>query len=173
MRRSLRDKHVLITGASSGIGRALAFELARRGARISLAARSVDKIEEVAAQVRAAGGSAQTIWTDVSMETECSAMVDCALEGFGDIDVLVCNAGGGVAPKKGESFSRSEMIKRLMDLNFMSAVYATLAAIPSLRRTKGLIVAISSVQGLIPFPNGGGYNAAKHAMQGFFDCLRM
>lgn len=65
------------------------------------------------------------------------------------------------------------MIKRLMDLNFMSAVNSTIAAIPSLRKTKGLVVAISSVHGLIPIPNSSGYNAAKHAMQEFFDCLRL
>jgi short-subunit dehydrogenase len=172
-RRSMRGKHVVITGASSGIGRALAIDMARRGARVSLAARSVDKLEEVASEIRRSGGSAQTIWTDVSVETECRALIDYALEGFGDIDVLVCNAGGSVTLKKDEGISRTEMIKRLMELNFMSAVYATLAAIPSLRETRGLVVAVSSVQGLIPFPNAGGYNAAKHAMQGFFDCLRM
>jgi len=173
MRRSLQGKHVVITGASSGIGRALAIDLARRGARVSLAARSVDKLEAVAAQIRRAGGIAQTIWADVSVEAECSALIDCALEGFGEIDVLVCNAGGSVTLKKDESISRAEMIKRLVDLNFMSAVHSTLAAVPSLRKTRGLVVAVSSVQGLIPFPNASGYNAAKHAMQGFFDCLRM
>lgn len=172
-RRSLQGKHVVITGASSGIGRALALDMARRGARVSLAARSVDKLEEVALQIHQEGGRAQTIWTDVSIETECHALIDFALEGFGEIDVLVCNAGGGVALRKDEVISRTEMIKRLMDLNFMGAVYTVLAALPSLRKTKGLVVAVSSVQGLIPFPDAGGYNAAKHAMQGFFDCLRM
>jgi short-subunit dehydrogenase len=171
--RSLQGKHVLITGASSGIGRALAIDMARRGARASLAARSVDKLEEAASQIRREGGSAQTIWTDVSVETECQALIESALQGFGEIDVLICNAGGSVALKKDEVISRAEMIRRLMDLNFMGAVYATLAAMPSLRKTKGLVVAVLSVQGLIAFPNAGGYNAAKHAMQGFFDCLRM
>jgi short-subunit dehydrogenase len=173
MSRALHGKHVLITGASSGIGRALAAEVARRGARVSLAARSVDKLEEVASEIRRQGGSAQTIWTDVCVEAECRTMVDSAIEGFGQIDVLVCNAGGSVTLKKDEVISRGEMIKRLIELNFMGSVYATLAALPSLRKTKGLLVAVSSVQGLIPFPNAGGYNAAKHAMQGFFDCLRM
>jgi short-subunit dehydrogenase len=173
IRRSIEGKHVLITGASSGIGRALAFEMARRGARVSLAGRSVDKLEEGASEIRQRGGSARTIWADVSVETECRALMDCALEGFGEIDMLVCNAGGRVATKENETISRVEMINRLMDLNFMSAVYTTLAALPSLRKTSGLIVAVSSVQGLIPFPNACGYNAAKHAMQGFFDCLRL
>jgi short-subunit dehydrogenase len=172
-RRSLKGKHVVITGASSGIGRALAIDMARRGARVSLAARSVDKLEEAAAEIRRDGGSAQIIWSDVSVEMECRSLVDCAIDGFGDIDMLVCNAGGSVALKKDETISRAEMIRRLMDLNFMSAVYTTLAAIPSLRKTTGLIVGVSSVQGLIPFPNASGYNAAKHAMQGFFDCLRL
>jgi short-subunit dehydrogenase len=171
--RSLQGKHVVITGASAGIGRALALEVARRGARVTLAARSVDKLEQAAAEIRRAGGTAQTIWTDVTVDTECRALIDCAVEAFGEIDVLVCNAGGGVRPKEGEVVSLGERIKRLMDLNFMSAVHTTLDAIPSLRKTHGLVVAISSVQGLIPVPNAGGYNAAKHAMQGFFDCLRI
>jgi NAD(P)-dependent dehydrogenase (short-subunit alcohol dehydrogenase family) len=80
-------------------------------------------LEEVASEIRRGGGSAQTIWTDVSVETECRALIDYALEGFGDIDVLVCNAGGSVTLKKDEGISRTGMIKRLMDLNFMSAVY--------------------------------------------------
>lgn len=171
--RSLSGKHIVTTGASAGIGRALALEVARCGARVTLAARSLDKLEEAAAEIRREGGSAQTIRTDVSVEAECRNLIARAIEGFGEIEVLICNAGGSVTLKEGEVISRSEMIKRLVDLNFMSAVYATLDALPSLRKTKGLVVAVSSVQGLIPFPNAGGCNAGKHAMQGFFDCLRI
>jgi short-subunit dehydrogenase len=172
-KHSLKDKHVVITGASAGIGRALADDLALRGARITLAARSKEKLEAVAREIRQRGASAQTIRTDVSVDTQCRDLIARAIEGFGEIDVLICNAGGGVKLEDGEVVSRGEMIKRLMDLNFMGAVYATLDALPSLRKTKGIVVAVSSVQGLIPFPNSGGYGAAKHAMQGFFDCLRL
>lgn len=171
-RHSLQGRHVLITGASDGIGRALAIDVARRGARLTLAARSKEKLDEVAGEVRKAGGAAVSIPADVSIESDCRALIDRAILGHGEIDVLVCNAGIGSEARLNAA-NEPAVVRRLMDVNFMGAVYPVDAALPSLRKTKGLIVAVSSVQGLIPFPRSSGYSASKHAMQGYFDCLRL
>ena len=169
---ALAQKHVLITGASDGIGRALAVDVAARGARVTLAARSQAKLTEVARAITAGGGSATVVVTDVTDAASCAALVDQARARHGDIDVLVCNAGVGSA-SQGEATIPVDAIRRIMEVNFMGAVHTTAAALPSLRKTHGLIVAVSSLQGLLAFPGSAGYAASKHAMQGFFDSLRL
>jgi len=169
---SLQRKHVVITGGSDGIGRALALEVARRGARVTLAARSADKLAAVAQEIAAAGAEALAVPTDVASEASCRELVAQAVARFGDVDVLVCNAGIGSAAQGGEVVPVAA-IRKTMEVNFMGAVHATAAALPSLRKTHGLIVGVSSWQGLFAFPNSAGYAASKHAMQGFFDSLRL
>jgi NAD(P)-dependent dehydrogenase (short-subunit alcohol dehydrogenase family) len=170
--RSLQQKHVVITGGSDGIGRALALDVARRGARVTLAARSAENLRAVAEEITRAGGHALAVPTDVTSEASCRALVAGAAERFGDVDVLVCNAGVGAAAKGGGPVD-VDAIRRTMEVNFMGAVHATAAVLPSLRRTHGLIVAVSSWQGLFAFPGSAGYAASKHAMQGFYDSLRL
>ena len=169
---SVAQKHVVITGASDGIGRALAVELAAHGARVTLAARSEAKLDAAAREIVAAGGAAIAVPTDVTVAARCRALVDTAIARHGDVDVLVCNAGVGSA-SQGDALVPVEAIRRTMDVNFMGAVHMTAAALPSLQRTRGLIVAVSSLQGLFAFPHSAGYAASKHAMQGFFDSLRL
>jgi short-subunit dehydrogenase len=171
-RHPLKGKHIVITGASDGIGRALAIEIAHCGGRVSLAARSRQMLDEVAAEIQKIGGTATVIPTDVSVESDCRALIDQSITAQGDIDVLVCNAGIGWEARR-DAPNWPAVVKRTMDVNFMGAVYPVDAALQSLRRTNGIVVAVSSVQGLIPFPYSSGYSASKHAMQGYFDCLRL
>ncbi len=172
MKHTVDGKHVVITGASDGIGRALALEMAARGAHVTVAARSAAKLDEVVSEIAAAGGSAVAVPTDVTVPASCAALVDAAVARHGDVDILVCNAGIGSA-SQGDDVIPVDAIRRIMEVNFMGAVQATAAALPSLRRTHGLVVAVSSLQGLFAFPNAAGYAASKHAMQGFFDSLRL
>ena len=168
----MNKKHIIITGASDGIGRALALECARRGARITASARSEDKLEALVAEITSSGGKAISVPSDVTSFLECAALVNQACAVNGPVDVLVCNAGIGSAIQ-GDDLIPLDTIRRTMEVNFMGAVHATAAALSSLRQTRGLIVAISSLQGLIGFPKASAYSASKHAMQGFFDCLRI
>lgn len=171
-RHPLSEKHIVITGASDGIGRALALDIARRGGRVSLAARSREKLAKLAAEISKIGTSACAFPTDVSVESECRDLVDQAIAVHGEIDVLVCNAGIGWEARR-DAANWPAVVKRSMEVNFLGAVYPLDAALPSLRKTKGMVVAVSSTQGLIPFPYSSAYSASKHAMQGYFDCLRM
>ena len=168
----MKKKHIIITGASDGIGRALALECARRGARITASARSEDILEALVAEITSSGGKAISVPSDVTSFLECAALVNQACAVNGPVDVLVCNAGIGSAIQ-GDDLIPLDTIRRTMEVNFMGAVHATAAALSSLRQTRGLIVAISSLQGLIGFPKASAYSASKHAMQGFFDCLRI
>jgi short-subunit dehydrogenase len=171
-RFSLKQKHVVITGASDGIGRALALECGSVGARVTLSARSQGKLDAVASAIVMAGGAAIAVTADVADRVACQSLVERAIALHGPIDVLVCNAGiGSAAP--GAELIDLDIVQRTMDINFMGAVRLTAAALESLRQTRGRIVAVSSLQGLVGFPNASAYSASKHAMQGFYDSLRI
>src|SRR3984957_19643882 len=100
-RHPLHTKHAVITGASDGIGQALAIEIATRGGRVNLAARSRDKLERLAGEIAEAGGTARVFPTDVSVESECRGLITGAIAELGEIDVLVCNAGTGWEARTG------------------------------------------------------------------------
>ena len=168
----MRDKVVAITGASKGIGAELAKQLAARGAKLVLAARSEKELEEVAAVCRKAGASVVTVKADVTNERDCQAIISGAVVAFGRLDVLVNNAGATMWARF-EDIDDMSILKRIMDVNYMGAVYCTKHALPHLRDTKGLIVGISSLAGRTGVPTRTGYSAAKHAMVGFFDSLRI
>jgi len=168
----MKDAVVVITGASKGIGAELARQLARRGARLVLAARDARALEDVAAQCRAAGGAAVTLRADVSRERDCQAVMSGASLAYGRIDVLVNNAGASMWARF-EEISDLAVFERLMQVNYLGAVYCTSHALPLLRESRGLVVGISSLAGLVGVPTRTGYAAAKHAMAGFFDSLRI
>ena len=163
---------VVITGASKGIGAELARQLARRGARLVLAARDAKALETVADQCRAAGSSAITIRADVSRERDCQAIMAGAALAYGRIDVLVNNAGATMWARFEEILDLT-VFERLMQVNYLGAVYCTSHALPMLRESGGLIVGISSLAGRVGVPTRTGYAASKHAMAGFFDSLRI
>jgi short-subunit dehydrogenase len=168
----LKDKHVIVTGASEGIGREFALEAAKRGARVSLAARSSDRLEELAQAISLAGGTAAIFPTDVADESACAKLVADAVKALGEVDVLVANAGLG-SGTQGDGLVDLAVIHRLMTVNFFGAVATAAAAIPSLQKTRGLVVAVSSLQGLLSLPKSSAYAASKHAMQGYFASLRL
>jgi NAD(P)-dependent dehydrogenase (short-subunit alcohol dehydrogenase family) len=166
------DQVVVVTGASEGIGRALCLDLAPQRPRLVLAARNRERLESLAADCRRLGAEALVVPTDVTDEASCHAMIDAAVAQFGGVDVLVNNAGGTMWTRLDEITDPS-IFERLMRLNYLGSVYPTYYALPHLKRARGRIVAVSSMAGLIGVPTRTGYAAAKHAVIGFFDSLRV
>ena len=165
-------KTVLITGASEGIGRALALELAPEGPNLLLNARNGARLEETARECRARGAAAETFAGDVARSEDCGACVARAVERFGSLDVLVNNAGITMWARF-DAVSDFSVYERLLAVNYLGAVHMTAAALPHLKRTRGLIVAIASIAGLTGVPERTGYAASKHALVGFFESLRI
>ncbi len=163
---------VVITGASKGIGAELAWQLAGKGARLVLAARNEKELEAAAERCRKRGASVVTVKADVSVERDCQAIVAGAVLAFGRLDTLVNNAGASMWARF-EDIRDMSILERLMQVNYMGAVYCTHHALPHLRESQGRIVGVSSLAGMIGVPTRTGYSAAKHAMRGFFDSLRI
>ncbi|HXD07876.1 MAG TPA: SDR family oxidoreductase [Burkholderiaceae bacterium] len=165
---------IVITGASDGIGAEMARQLARRhGAEVALvlAARTEEKLAQVGAQCAAAHAQVLEHRCDVSVESECRALVNAAVARFGRIDTLVNNAGMS-AHARFEDVQNLDWYRRLMDINLWGSVWCTQAALPHLKRSQGRIVAVASLAGLIGVPGRTAYSATKFAMTGFFEALR-
>ena len=168
----MKGNVVIITGASRGIGAALARHLAGQGALLALVARDRPALEKVAAECVAAGARAEVIVADVAEEAQCRRMVEHVLASFGRIDTLVNNAGATMWARF-EDIVDLSILERLMQVNFMGAVYCTHHALAHLKATRGRIVGVASLTALTGVPTRSGYAAAKHAMRGFFDSLRI
>ena len=168
----LRGSRILLTGASEGIGRALALQLARRGARLVLAARDAARLESIAAECRAAGAEAHAMPTDVSDPRACASLVDAAGAALGGLDVLVNNAGTTMWARF-DAISDLGIFERLMRVNYLAAVWLTHAALPQLKASRGLVVGVASIAGLTGVPERSGYAASKHALVGFLESLRI
>ena len=169
---AFRGQAVIVTGASAGIGKALALQLARQGARMAIAARRAERLEQVAADCRALGAEALVVPTDVADEAQCIALVEKTVAAFGRLDMLINNAGTG-AEGLLEELPDLTLFKHVMDVNFYGTVYCTYYAVKHLKQTQGRIVNISSLSGRTPLPSYASYIASKHAIQGFSDSLRM
>jgi short-subunit dehydrogenase len=167
-----RGQVVIITGASLGIGAEVARTLARAGARLVLTARDVTRLESIAAECRAAGAEVEVAAGDVTIEAQCRACVAQAIARFGRIDTLICNAGQAMWARA-EEVADLVVYEQLMRVNYLSAVYCTMAALPHLRASKGRVVAVSSLAGKTGVPMRTGYAAAKAALGGFMDSLRI
>jgi NAD(P)-dependent dehydrogenase (short-subunit alcohol dehydrogenase family) len=167
-----QDQVAIVTGASSGIGRALALQLAGQGARVVLAARRAGLLEEIAGACRDAGGEALAVPTDVADEAQCKALIDKCIAEFGRLDMLVNNAGLTVIARL-EDYPDLRLFRHVMDVNYRGAVYCTYYALAHLIRSHGRIVAVSSLGGKAPLPYNSPYIASKFAMHGFFDSVRM
>ena len=168
----MRDKVVVITGASKGIGAELARQLGAMGARLVLAARDLAELEAVAAQCRKAGGQAIAVRADVTQERDCAAIMTGAALAYERIDILVNNAGATMWARF-EDLEDVSILDRIMQVNYMGAVRCAKHALPYLKQSHGLIVGIASLTALTGVPTRSGYAASKHAMRGFFDSLRI
>lgn len=162
----------VITGASGGIGEELAVQLAAAGAKLALAARRAEELERVAARCRALGADVLLRVTDVTQHSECIALVHDAVARFGRLDVMVNNAGQGFWGRADavEDFS---VFEKMLRVNYLSAVWCTLAAVPHLKTSCGRILTVSSVAGVTGVPLRSAYSASKHALTGFLDTLRI
>jgi len=165
-------KVIVLTGASSGIGHALALAIAPQRPRLVLAARDPARLEEVAKECRAGGAEALVVPADVSSEAACGALVARTIESFGALDVLVNNAGIGMMARFDE-VSDLSVYESLMRVNYLGCVYLTHHALPHLKKSRGQIVVVASMAGLTGVPTRTGYAASKHAVFGFFDSLRI
>jgi len=172
MGRQLKGTAVLITGASAGIGKAAALAFAKEGSRLLLAARRRDRLEEVAAAVRALGGEAVVAETDVADRRQVQSAVDMAVAAFGRLDILVNNAGIGYFGLLEDT--PIEAVEALWAVNVMGTIYATQAVIPLMRKQGGgHIINIASVVGLTGNPGQANYVSAKAGMIGFTKSLAM
>ncbi len=170
--RTFAGKAVLISGASEGIGRALALTLAAERPMLALNARNVVRLEETSSECRARGAEVLSVPADVSRREDCTQLVSHTVERFGRLDALVNNAGITMWSRF-DAVSDFGMFERLLAVNYLGAVYLTAAALPHLKDSRGLIVAVASLAGLTGVPERTGYAASKHALVGFFESLRI
>ena len=168
---SLRNKTVLVTGASSGIGRATALRLAKYGAQIALAARNRDALELVRGEIEQAGGTALVVPTDVTDAEQVRHAVESTVARFGKLDILLASA--GLSMRAYFEGSQLEAMERVMRVNFFGTLYATHFALPHVKKTKGSLVAISSATGKRGIPSYAVYGASKFAIQGLYEALRL
>lgn len=170
--RDYRDRTVLITGASSGIGRVLAARLAREGARLALIARRADALEQVASGIRERGGDALSVPCDVADRGQVERAARAVLDRYGPVDLLVNNAGYGGH----RSFLEWNLddVDRMMRVNYLGAVQLTKQLLPGMvERGRGWIVFVASVAGQIGVPGESAYVASKFAMVGFAEALSL
>lgn len=166
----MKDKVVIVTGASSGIGKATAIRFAEAGAKLVIAARSIEKLKETEKEIINLGTEVLIQSTDVAKEEDCKRLIDATVEKFGRIDVLINNAGISMRALLEEM--DLSVIKNVMDINFWGAVYCSKFALPHLLKQKGSIVGVSSIAGYVGLPARCGYSASKFAMHGFLESVR-
>ncbi len=165
----------VITGASVGIGRELAIALCRQGANVVVAARNATDLAETVCRCEAAAtvkATALAVPTDVTQPPACQHLIQTAVASFGQLDGLVNNAGISCVARF-EAITDLSIFAQVMQVNYLGAVYCTHYALPALKQSKGLLVAVSSLSGKTGLPTRSAYAASKHAMQGFFDTLRI
>ncbi len=167
----LGNKVALITGASSGIGRAAALRLAGHGVRVAMAARSTDALQAAADEARRTGSEALVIPTDVTDPEQCRVAIDTTVERFGRLDLLICAAGISLRAR----FQATDLavMERLMRVNFFGTLYPTYHAVPAIKASRGSLVAISSLVGKRGTPTYAIYSASKFAVQGLYESLRL
>ena len=165
----MKNKVVVITGASSGIGRALAIEFASKGVRLSLGARRIELLEKLQSELP--GTEILIQKTDVAIENDCRLLMEETIKRFGQIDILINNA--GISMRALFEEVDLKVIRQLMEVNFYGTVYCTKYALPYLLKTKGSLVGVISIAGYVGLPGRTGYSASKFAIRGFLDSLRI
>ncbi len=170
-RREIRESRAIVTGASSGIGRAIALELARQGAQLILVARREDRLSEVADEITPGDGRAECVVGDLTDPQTRQASIEAARRSYGGLDLLVNNAGVGAMGL----FEDAEptRVRRVMEVNFFALVEMTRLALPLLKLgTNAMIVNVSSILGHRGVPHSSEYSASKFAVQGFSEAIR-
>lgn len=169
--REIRGSRAIVTGASSGIGRALALELARQGADLVLTARRAERLKELAQAIQALGQRAETVAGDITDPSIRQAVIETARGALGGLDILVNNAGVGATGRFEQA--TPDRLRRLMEVNFVALAEMTRLALPLLRQGhRPIIVNVSSILGHRGVPHSSEYCASKFAVQGFSEALR-
>jgi short-subunit dehydrogenase len=163
-----KDKVVIVTGGTEGIGKALVDELITQGARVATCARNHDKLYRL--QTQHADAYLHTLVADVSNEHDCQRLVDTTVRNFGGIDILINNA--GISMRAELKDTTPDVIRKVMDINFFGPVYCTKHALPHIIERRGTVAAISSIAGYRGLPGRSGYSASKHALQGWMEAIR-
>jgi len=171
MNNIFKDKVVIVTGASTGIGNAIAREFAHNGSRVMLAARSAEKLHSLESELREKGLEASYCVTDVTREEDCRRLIETTVAKYGTVHILINNA--GISMRAMFTDVDLSVLKRLMDVNFWGTVYCTKYALPYLLENKGSVVGVSSVAGFHGLPGRTGYSASKFAMHGFLETIRI
>ena len=167
----MKDKVVIITGASSGIGKALAYKFGYKQAKVVLAARDITNLNAIISDLQSLGVQAIAVRTDVTSENDCRILIEKTLEEFGKIDVLINNA--GISMRALFIDLQLDVMRRLMDTNYWGTVYCTKFAMPYLLKTSGSLVGVISIGGYIGMPGRSAYAASKFAVRGFLDTIRV
>ena len=165
------DNVVILTGASTGIGEQLAYRLSDQGAHVVLAARNERGLEQVAGACAARGSDALVVPTDCTDASQCRELVEQTVGAYGRVDTLLYNAGRGW-PGRFVDLTDLATLRQEVALNYLGLVSCVFYALPDLKRTRGRIVAVGSLGGLVGIPGTAGYNASKHALRGFLNTLR-
>lgn len=167
----MEKKNVIITGASSGIGKALVYEYFKRGYQITMAARNQDAMQAIANDLDPDLSNLLLVKTDVTSEVDCQNLIEKSLARFGKIDILINNA--GISMRALFNDLHLDVMRRVMDVNFWGTVYCTKYAMPHLLKTKGSVVGVISIAGYLGLPARSAYAASKFAVRGFLDTLRV
>lgn len=164
----MQKKVVVITGASSGIGKALAEKYAKEGWNLVLAARRDERLQAIEKELKA---EVLALKTDVTLESDCKNLIEKAIEKFGKIDVLINNA--GISMRALFNDTEMEVMHQVMNVNYWGTVNCSKYALPHLLKQKGSLVGVISVGGYIGLPGRAGYSASKFAVRGFLETLRI
>jgi len=167
----MEKKNVIITGASSGIGKALVYEYYKRGYQITMAARNREAMEEIAKDLDPGQKDIFLIKTDVTSEADCKNLIEKSVARFGKIDILINNA--GISMRALFNDLHLDVMRKVMDVNFWGTVYCTKFAMPHLLATKGSLVGVISIAGYLGLPARSAYSVSKYAVRGFLDTLRV
>jgi short-subunit dehydrogenase len=171
MKNTFKDKVVIVTGASYGIGEAIAREFARNGSKVVLAARSEIRLSDIVKELKMENHEAIFVKTDVTIESDCKRLIEKTVEKYGKINILVNNA--GISMRASFLDVDLKVLRRLMEVNFWGTVYCTKYALPYILEQKGSLVAVSSVAGFHGLPGRTGYSASKFAIHGFLETIRI